>query len=98
MDLLLIATRTLQFASALSLTGVLGFAAFFAGDMPPLLAKQLRILARLSAAPVLLTAPLWLMLVAEDMSADTLAATIVSGAPKIVLIDTQFGHALGLRF
>ena len=50
MDLLLIATRTLQFASALSLAGVLGFAAFLAGDMPPLLAKQLRILARLSAA------------------------------------------------
>jgi putative copper resistance protein D len=98
MDLLLIVTRTLQFASALSLAGVLGFVAFLAGDMPPLLAKQLRILARLSAALLLLTAPLWLILVAEDMSADTFAATIAGGVPKTVLFDTQFGNALGLRF
>jgi putative copper resistance protein D len=98
MDPLLIAARALHFAGALSLVGVLGFAMFIAGDPPPRLVRQLRIMAQLSAAVLLLTAPLWLILVAASMSADTLAVTISSGAPKTVLIDTQFGHALGLRF
>lgn len=98
MDWLLIATRTLHFTGALSLAGVLGFVAFIAGDLPPPLAGQLRILARVSAALLLLTAPLWLILVAEDMSDATLAVTIASGASKTVLFDTQFGHALALRF
>ena len=94
----LIATRALHFAGALSLVGVLGFAAFIAVDPPPRLTRQLRIAARLSAALLLLTAPLWLILIAESMSADTLAVTISSGVPKTMLFDTQFGHALGLRF
>ncbi len=98
MDTLLIATRALHFAGALSLVGVLGFAAFIAVDPPPRLIRQLRIAAWLSAALLLLTAPLWLILVAASVSADALAVTISSGVPKTVLLDTQFGHALGLRF
>ena len=98
MDWLLIATRTLHFTGALSLAGVLGFAVFIAGQLPPRLAKQLRILAWLSVALLLLTVPFWLLLVAEDMSADTFAVAMASGAPKTVLVDTQFGHALTLRF
>jgi copper resistance protein D len=98
MDPLLIATRTLHFAGALSLLGALGFAAFIARDPPPRPMRQLRVVAQLSAALLLISAPLWLVLVAANMSADTLAATIASGVPKTVLLDTQFGHALGLRF
>jgi putative copper export protein/mono/diheme cytochrome c family protein len=98
MDLLLITTRALHFTGALSLAGVLGFVVFIAGNLPPRLARQLRIVAQLSAAVVLLTAPLWLIFVAENMSADTLTTTITAGVPKIVLLDTRFGHALGLRF
>ncbi|HWE74571.1 MAG TPA: copper homeostasis membrane protein CopD [Stellaceae bacterium] len=98
MDPLLIATRALHFAGALSLVGVLGFVVFVAGDLPPRRARGLRITAQLSAAVVLLTAPLWLILVATGMSADSLAATMSAGVPKVVLLDTQFGHALGLRF
>jgi len=98
MDPLLIATRALHFAGSLSLLGVLGFAAFIARDPPPRLVRQLRLAAQLSAALLLITAPLWLIFVAENMSADTLAVTISSGVPKTVLLDTQFGHALGLRF
>lgn len=98
MDPLLITTRALHFAGSLSLLGVLGFAAFIARDPPPRLMRQLRIVAQLSAALLLISAPLWLILVAENMSADTLAVTISSGVPKTVLLDTQFGHALGLRF
>jgi putative copper resistance protein D len=98
MDPLLIATRALHFAAALSLVGILGFAAFIAGDPHPRLAGQLRMMGRLSAALLLVTAPLWLILVAAGMSGDTLAVTISSGASRTVLLDTQFGHALGLRF
>ncbi|HEX4192183.1 MAG TPA: copper homeostasis membrane protein CopD [Stellaceae bacterium] len=95
---LLITTRALHFVGALSLAGVLGFVVFVAGGLPPRLARQLRVMAQVSAALVLLTAPLWLILVAASMSADTLAAAIADGVPKTVLLDTQFGHALGLRF
>ena len=95
---LLIATRALHFTGALSLVGVLGFAAFIAGAPQLRLVRQLRVAAQLSAALLLLTAPLWLILVAESMSADTLSVTISSGVPKTVLLSTQFGHALGLRF
>jgi putative copper export protein/mono/diheme cytochrome c family protein len=98
MDPLLITTRALHFTGALSLAGVLGFVVFIAGDLPPRLVRQLRITAQLSAALVLVTAPLWLVLVAENMSADTLRITITSDVPKTVLLDTRFGHALGLRF
>lgn len=98
MDPLLIVTRTLHFAAALSLVGVLGFAVFIADDPPPRLARQLRSAARFSAALMLLTAPLWLILVAANLSAENLAVTISSGVPKTVLLETQFGHALGLRF
>ena len=98
MDPLLIATRALHFASALSLVGVLGFAALIGCDPPPRLARKLRITAQLSAALLLITAPLWLILVAEKISADTLALTISSGTPKTVALDTRFGHALCLRF
>src|SRR5262249_25687030 len=94
----LTATRALHFAGALSLVGVLGFAAFIGCDSPPRLARTLRIMAQLSAAFLLITAPLWLILVAEKMSADTLALTISSGVPKMVALDTRFGHALCLRF
>jgi len=94
---LLIAMRALHFAGALSLVGVSGFAAFVGGDLSPRLAMQLRFLAWSSVALLLLTAPLWLILVAQGMSADTLAVTLASGAPKTVLLDTQFGHALALR-
>jgi putative copper resistance protein D len=97
-DTLLIATRALHFASALSFLGVLGFAAFIARDPPPRLVRQLRMVAQLSAALLLISAPLWLVLVATTLSADTLAATIASGVAKTVLVDTQFGHVLGLRF
>ncbi len=98
MDPLLITTRALHFTGALSLAGVLGFVVFIAGDLPPRLARQLRTVAQLSAALVLLTAPLWLIFVAENMSGDTLVTTIAAGVPKTVLLDTRFGHALGLRF
>lgn len=98
MDPLLIVTRALHFTGALLLVGVLGFAAFIARDPPPSLVVQLRVVARLSAALMLITAPPWLILVAASMSADTLAATITSRVPKTVLLGTQFGHALGLRF
>ena len=98
MDPLLIATRALHFASALSLVGVLGFAAFIARDPQSRLAHQLRITAQLSAALLLITAPLWLILVAEKISADTFALTISSGTSKTVALDTRFGHALCLRF
>ena len=98
MDPLLIATRALHFAGALSLLGVLGFAASIARGPPPRLTRRLRIAALLSAALVLITAPLWLILVGEEMSADTLALTVFSDVPKTVLLETQFGHALGLRF
>ncbi|HEY1503679.1 MAG TPA: copper homeostasis membrane protein CopD [Stellaceae bacterium] len=98
MDPLLIATRVLHFAGALSLVGVLGFAAFVADLPSPRLARQLRVAGRSSAALLLLTAPLWLILVAENMSAEALPATISHGVPRVVLLDTQFGRALGLRF
>lgn len=98
MDPLLIATRALHYAGALSLLGVLGFAALIARDPPPQLMRQLRIAAQLSAALVLITAPFWLVVVAEQMSADTLALTVSTGVPKIVALHTQFGHALCLRF
>ena len=98
MDPLLIAIRTLHFAGALSLLGVLGFAVLIARDPPPLRMQRLRIAARLSAGLMLITAPLWLILIGEQMSADTLALTVSSGVPKTVLLETQFGHALGLRF
>jgi putative copper resistance protein D len=98
MDPLLITTRALHFAGALSLVGVLGFAAFIAGAPSSRVTRQLRVAAQLSAALLLLTAPLWLIFVAESMSANTFAITISSGVPKTVLFDTQFGHALGLRF
>jgi putative copper resistance protein D len=98
MDPLLITTRALHFVGALSLAGVLGFVVFVAGELPPRLARQLQVMAWVSAAVVLLTAPLWLILVAASMSGDTLAATLAAGVPKTVLLDTQFGHALGLRF
>ena len=97
MDPLLIATRTLHFAAALSLVGVAGFAVFVVSDPAPRLARQLRSAAWLSAALLLVTAPLWIILIASDITGDTLAVTISSGAPRTVLLDTQFGHALGLR-
>jgi len=94
MDPLLIAARALHFAGALSLLGVLGFAVFVARE-PPQIRQQLRVAAQLSAALMLITAPLWLVLVAEDMGSDTLAGAL-SG--KTALLHTQFGHALCLRF
>jgi copper resistance protein D len=97
-DPLLIATRTLHFGGALSLLGVVGFAALIASDPPPPLRRRLRMAAQLSAAVVLITAPLWLTLVGAQMSADTLASAVSTGVPETVLLDTQFGHAIGLRF
>jgi len=97
MDPLLIAARALHFAGALSLLGVLGFAVFVARE-PPQIRQQLRVAAQLSAALMLITAPLWLVLVAEDMGSDTLAGALSGGAPKTALLHTQFGHALCLRF
>ena len=96
MDPLLIATRALHFGGALSLLGVVGFAALIACEPPPLM-RRLRMAAQLSAGAVLMTAPLWLTLVGAQMSADTLASAISSGVPQTVLLDTQFGHLIGLR-
>jgi putative copper resistance protein D len=98
MDPLLIATRALHYAGALSLVGVLGFAALIVRDPPRPLMRRLRMAAQLSAALVLVTAPLWLVLIGEQMSADTLAQAVSSGVPTTVLLETQFGHVLGLRF
>ena len=97
MDPSLIATRTLHFAAALSLVGILGFGAFVVSDPPPRLARQFRLAAWLSAALLLVTAPLWLVIVATGMTGNTLAVTLSSGAPRTVLLDTQFGRALELR-
>src|SRR6185312_17188141 len=97
MDLPLIIIRALHFAAALSLAGVFGFAALVAGDLAPKERQQLRALAWISAGLTLVTAPLWLVVVAVSMSGDSFGATAASGAAAIVLAHTQFGHALALR-
>jgi putative copper resistance protein D len=96
MDPLLIATRALHFAGALSLLGVIGFTVLVAREAAAIKPK-LRLAAQLSAALMLVTAPLWLVSVGKEMSSDTLAFAISSGVAKTALLDTQFGHALCLR-
>jgi putative copper export protein/mono/diheme cytochrome c family protein len=98
MDLPLVLARALHFAGALSLAGVLGFAALIVPEPSPRLARQLRIAAWVSAALLLLTAPFWLIVVGENMSGDTFVSSIAAHVPKIVLFETQFGRVLGLRF
>ena len=97
MDAALLIIRTFHFAGALSLTGLFGFAALVAGDLAMRARTQLRIVGWISAIVLLLTAPVWLFSVAESMTGSPLDATIASGAPGVVLTNTQFGHVLALR-
>ncbi|HEY3919202.1 MAG TPA: copper homeostasis membrane protein CopD [Stellaceae bacterium] len=97
MDVPLVAARAVHFAGAISLTGVFGFAALIGGRTSPRLRARFARLGWISAAMALLVVPPWLLFVAQNMSADTLAATIASGTARTVLIDTQFGHVVVLR-
>ena len=97
MDIPLVAVRAVHFAGAISLTGLFGFAALIGGRMPPGLRKRIEWLGAVSAVLALLVVPLWLLLVAQSMSGETLAATIASGAARTVLTETQFGRVLALR-
>jgi putative copper export protein/mono/diheme cytochrome c family protein len=97
MDIALIAIRTVHFAGAISLAGLFGFVALIAGRVAPSLRERLVRIGWISIALLLASAPLWLLFVAQSVSADSLATTIRSGAIVIVLGDTQFGHVLILR-
>lgn len=97
MDLLLVAVRAVQFVGAISLAGLFGFAALIGGRMPPQSRNRFAWLGAISVVLALLVVPLWLLLVAQSMSGDTLAAMIASGVPRTVLAETQFGRILVLR-
>ncbi len=97
MDLLLIATRAVHFAGTISLAGIFGFVVFVAPMPEARLRRSLRWLAWLSLAATLLSGPLRLLFVAQGMTGDSLAQTIASGAPQLVLSSTQYGHAALLR-
>jgi putative copper resistance protein D len=97
MDIALTATRAVHFAAAISLAGLFGFVALIAGRLAPPLRDRLVRVGWISAALLLASAPLWLLFVAQSVSADSLGATISSGDAATMLMRTQFGHVLAIR-
>jgi putative copper resistance protein D len=97
MDIPLIIIRTIHFAGAIGLAGMFAFVVLITGAALPLLLRRFMLIGWISLAVLLLSAPLWLLLVAQGMSGDALGATLWQGAAATVLTDTQFGRVLLLR-
>ncbi len=98
MDGFLVATRTLHFASTLSLFGLFAFLCFVAD---PYTAERLhQRLSRLSWASLLLaflSGAAWLAVEAARMSGKPLAAALSPGVIALVLTRTRFGQVWLLR-
>ena len=96
-------TRTVHFASTIQLAGIFGFLFFVvdpvfrrapASELPAVckLRTQLIRLAWISLAPSIASGGLWLVLVAAEMSGETLGHVLSTGLLATVLTGTQFGR------
>lgn len=107
MQALLIAARVVQFAAAISLTGVFAFECLVA--VPALrtagadlaaaveLRRHFRRLAWASLALLLISGAGWLLAVATDISGESVGQVLSRGTVEVVLTDTQFGDDWLLR-
>jgi putative copper export protein/mono/diheme cytochrome c family protein len=102
---LLIAARTLHFAAAITLTGVLAFERLVAGPAfrhsgavaATGLRRRLGWLAWASLVLALVSGAAWLVAVAAGMSGKPLSVALTQGAVPVVLTRTQFGEDWLLR-
>jgi putative copper resistance protein D len=108
MEGLLIASRALHFAAAISLAGLLAFELFVADpalrhsgadstEAAAALRRRLRVLAWAGLGVALASGAGWLTAVAANMSGEPLAAVLWQGTALKVLIHTQFGEDWLLR-
>jgi copper resistance protein D len=105
MDWLLVAARIAHFVAELSLLGILAFVLRVArpayerskGCMPRSLIAPLRMGAAIGWLAALLGAIAWVALVARDLSGETLWQSLTGAPLRLVLLETQFGHASVLR-
>jgi putative copper export protein/mono/diheme cytochrome c family protein len=106
MEGFLIAARTLHFAAAITLTGVLAFERLVAGPAfrhsgavaASGLRRRLGWLAWASLVLALVSGAAWLVAVAAGMSGKPLSAALTQGAVPVVLTRTRFGEDWLLRF
>jgi putative copper resistance protein D len=108
MDILLIAARTVQLASTVSLCGLFAFRCLVAGAVfrqsaiNPAAAGRLRrslaALAWASLALALVSGAAWLAVESSRMSGQPLADALAHGVAMTVLTQTRFGHDWLLRF
>jgi copper resistance protein D len=108
LDDLLIWSRAVHFAATISLVGVVFFLAFIAGPafpkadkntrLPAMVGINLRSLAWISLALVIVSGAAWLILLAQQLSDSTLTAVFEDGIIWIVLTKTGFGTAWTARF
>ena len=101
MEGLLIATRALHFAAAISLTGAFGFQCLIAdpalrrsgsGAADARLRRRLNAIAWSSLALALVSGTGWLTAILASMSGQPLAAVLSHGVIWSVLTQTRFGH------
>jgi putative copper export protein/mono/diheme cytochrome c family protein len=106
MEDFLIAARTLHFAAAITLTGVLAFELLVAGPAfrhsgavaATGLRRRLGRLAWASLVLALVSGAAWLVAVAAGMSGKPLSVALTQGAVPVVLTRTRFGEDWLLRF
>ncbi len=106
MEDFLIAARTLHFAAAITLTGVLAFERLVAGPAfrhsgavaATGLRRRLGWLAWASLVLALVSGAAWLVAVAAGMSGKPLGVALTQGAVPVVLTRTRFGEDWLLRF
>jgi putative copper export protein/mono/diheme cytochrome c family protein len=106
MEDLLIAARTLHFAAAITLAGVLAFERLVAGPTfrhsgavaATGLRRRLGWLAWASLVLALVSGAAWLVAVAAGMSGKPLSVALTQGAVPVVLTRTRFGEDWLLRF
>ncbi|HVR11142.1 MAG TPA: copper homeostasis membrane protein CopD [Thermoanaerobaculia bacterium] len=106
MEDFLIAVRTLHFAAAITLTGVLAFERLVAGPAfrhsggvaATGLRRRLGWLAWASLVLALVSGAAWLVVVAAGMSGKPLSVALTQGAVPVVLTRTRFGEDWLLRF
>lgn len=106
MEDFLIAARTLHFAAAITLTGVLAFERLVAGPAfrhsggvaATGLRRRLGWLAWASLVLALVSGAAWLVAVAAGMSGKPLGVALTQGTVPVVLTRTRFGEVWLLRF
>jgi putative copper export protein/mono/diheme cytochrome c family protein len=106
MEDFLIAARTLHFAAAITLTGVLAFERLVAGPAfrhpgavaATRLRRRLGWLAWAGLVLALVSGAAWLVAVAAGMSGKPLSVALTQGAVPVVLTRTRFGEVWLLRF